>query len=254
MSQEAYKRLSEIGEKAIKTQKNRNAARKNFAEVSNGISQVSNYRKVKSETNKRRTNPRPKVRLSKKNVSMNMPEKSEELENKITNYKELYLSAQEELAELRKRDELRTMMLTEDLRAFEEKRQEIFLARNKRRGSSTPHHKVIMMEDEKLSFFDIVKSHLKFLLLGIPPEDFCIINLADNMLQGAIDHQTMWDGALVNPFKVRLSHENFLREMTYEEYIETLKKGNIRFDMETCVANTINNLANKTHNFIRVCW
>jgi hypothetical protein len=101
--------------------------------------------------------------------------------NKMVDIEEL----KKELDELRKRDELRTRMLTEDLRAFEEKRQELILDRHQKIGTTRSISSSPIVET-KLRIIDIVKSHLKFLLLGLPIEEFCIINDADNRSQGII--------------------------------------------------------------------
>jgi hypothetical protein len=152
--------------------------------------------------------------------------------NKMVDIEEL----KKELDELRKRDELRTRMLTEDLRAFEEKRQELILDRHQKIGTARSFS---YSQETKLRIIDIVKSHLKFLLLGLPIEEFCIINDADNMSQGVIDQQYLWGGKIVNPFKVQFPPENFLRELTKEEYIEARKKGIVRgADPEGCAERT----------------
>ena len=43
----------------------------------------------------------------------------------------------------------------------------------------------------------------------------------------------------MNPFKLQFPHENFLRELTKEEYIEARKKGIGKgFDLEGCAERT----------------
>ena len=165
-----------------------------------------------------------KIKELEKN-SMNMPATSEELENKVTNYKELYLLAQEELDALRKRDEIRTRMLTEDLRAFEEKRQEILLAIDTRqRDGIFLKERPSGVEQDKLHYTSTVIDHLKMVLYGISPIDLCWIKYADESLEGAERSLRTW-GKTIHPYKVQYKTDTFFTDVTREEFIDSIKKG-----------------------------
>ena len=103
----AQKFLTNLGRKSIQMRKNRSKAHKNFLELSNGIKQVSNYNRL-IQRSEELENPPPYTRtrwnLRQTKISNNMPTTTDELENKLTNYKELYLLAKEELSEVKKNE------------------------------------------------------------------------------------------------------------------------------------------------------
>jgi hypothetical protein len=141
--------------------------------------------------------------------------------NKMVDIEEL----KRELDVLRKRDEIRTRMLTEDLRAFEEKRQEILLAIDKRqleRSNITERQRGV--EEDKLHYTSTVIDHLKMVLYGISPIDLCWIKYADEGLEGAERTLRTW-GKTIHPYKVQYKTDTFLTDVTREEFIDSIKKG-----------------------------
>lgn len=231
----AQKFLTNLGKKSIKTQKRRNNSHKNFLEFSNGMKQVSKYNRLIHQS-KKTTNPKPYTRSrwilrQSQKLSNNMPIKSEELENKLTNYKELYLLAKEELSEVKKNEENRLRMILEDLKVFEEKRREIILTKEQRDDSGKwlqPPQQYA--EEKKIQYINKVINHLK-LYLGISPEDLCIINKADEGLE-------RWEASkrrgrpIPYPYKIQIVDLSkgvgttlFSGDVTREEYIDAVKKG-----------------------------
>jgi hypothetical protein len=132
-----------------------------------------------------------------------------------------------EFEELKKRDEIRTRMLTEDLRAFQEKRQEIILDRIKRRNDehSWRHFRERQrgVEEDKFHYISVVIDHLK-LLNGISPIDLCYEKYADNALEDA-ERERAFFGRTQHPYKVQYKTDNFFTDVTREELIDSIKKG-----------------------------
>jgi len=207
--------LSSLVKKAIDIQEKRNASRKNFEKVSNGNTQVSNYRNVKSENNKRRTNPRPKVRVSKKNL----PEKSEELENKITNYKELYLLGKEELAELRKRDELRTRMLTEDYEELSKSLERSIIERLDPYSQSNRHNESQNKLSTGITVLEGFLTRIRMMLECLTPKEMYIISREEPLI----------NLSKTNPYSNKINYGKIkdgetLRDKTRDEYIKELSE------------------------------
>ena len=159
-----------------------------------------------------------------------------------------------ELDTLRERDELRTRMLTEDLRAFEETRQELILIQEKRIADGTWGRldpRVGYNEEDKKNYMYTVISHLK-LLIGISPRDLCINNIADDLLERAETRQRR-GGGISHPYKVQYKTDNFLTDVTREEFIDAIKKGKIRDyeDLDNlCINDMKQNLLIKTIRFV----
>ena len=160
----------------------------------------------------------------------------------------------DEFEELKKRDELRTRMLTEDLRAFEEKRQELISIQEKRIDDGTWGRldpKFGYNERDKLNYMDTVISHLK-LLIGISPRDLCINNIADELLERAEIRQRR-GGGMTHPYQVQYKTDGFLTDVTREEFIDAVQKGKIR-DYENldnlCINDLNKNLLIKTIHLV----
>ena len=212
-------------------------------------------------------NPPPYTRtrwnLRQTKISNNMPTTTDELENKLTNYKELYLLAKEELSEVKKNEENRLRMIREDLRAFEEKRREI-ISERERRDDTWGRFDVRRKEAEDFKFYYIeqVINHLK-LLLGISPEDVCIINMADDQLERfEASQRTGRGGPVQQPYRyvfLDLSTDmptmRHSEPVTREEYIDAVKKG-IAKDLPTPqdIERMKRKLLDKTIDFVGRGW
>ena len=257
----AQKFLTNLGRKSIQMRKNRSKAHKNFLEVSNGIKQVSNYNRL-IQRSEELENPPPYTRtrwnLRQTKISNNMPTTTDELENKLTNYKELYLLAKEELSEVKKNEENRLRMIREDLKAFEEKRREIISERERRQLSGLYLHPPRQYaEDDKFNYINKVINHLK-LLLGISPEDLCIINMADENLE-RVEAQQRRGGVTYHPYKIQIVDKGttlFSGDVTREEYIDALKKGIAYGDgiNGALLEDMKKNLLIKTIDIVGRCW
>ena len=167
--------------------------------------------------------------------------------NKMVDIDEL----KKELDELRKRDEFRTRMLTEDLRAFEEKRQEIILIQEKRIDDGTWGRldpRVRYNEEDKMNYMKTVIDHLK-LLIGISPRDLCINNIADDLLERTELFQRR-GGGVRHPYQ--LEYNGIVKMVTREEFIDGIKKGKAHGyeDLDNlCINDMKKNLLIKTiHN------
>lgn len=129
-----------------------------------------------------------------------------------------------ELDVLRKRDEIRTRMLTEDLRAFEEKRQELISIEEKQIADGTwgrVDPRVRYNEEDKKNYMKTVIDHLK-LLIGISPRDLCINNIADDLLEITELFQRR-GGGVRHPYQ--LQYNGIVKVVTREEFIDAIQKG-----------------------------
>ena len=156
--------------------------------------------------------------------SMNMPATSEELENKVTNYKELYLLAQEEVDALKKRDEIRTMLLTEDYEAL-----------TKGLGRTKDYSQERGMGQEVVMQVENIVDRVRRTLEGLTPKEYYIFKKLDDIQEGYIIGKFF---SHYNPHRGKPDLEGVLKGLTKEEFIKNLYKqepginlyGNIEID------------------------
>ena len=160
--------------------------------------------------------------------SMNMPATSEELENKVTNYKELYLLAQEEVDALKKRDEIRTMLLTEDYEQLTKGLGRTKDYTQETAGSRGLGYEAIMPLE---NIIDRVRRTLE----GLTPKEYYIFKQLDNIQEGYLIGKFF---SHYNPHRGKPNLEGILKGLTKEEFIKNLYKqepginlyGNIEID------------------------
>ena len=158
--------------------------------------------------------------------SMNMPATSEELENKVTNYKELYLLAQEELDALKKRDEIRTMLLTEDYEA---------LTKGLGRTKDYSQESYGRIGYETILPLENIIDRVRRMLEGLTPKEYYIFKELDYVQEGYLIGKFF---SHYNPHRGKPNLEGVLKGLSKEEFIKNLYKhepginlyGNIEID------------------------